>query len=304
MRAFVAVCALAGLAAADTDKQRADKLFDEGRRQLAAKEYALACTAFEQSQKADPAIGTQLNIALCYEEWGHVASAYRAYLEAERLAKLKFDDRAKHARKKLDELTPKVPHLRFDIPDDADVSAVFLFDGKALDRAALADDLLVDPGPHSIEARVPGQPPKTTGADLAIGEHKRLAIDVAKVALPPPAPAPRKTGRLYGGIALVAGGGITMGVAGLLAIGARNDYNAAVAYCPNLSCDTHDAYQKTQDAISRANAMTYVTIGGVALAAVGVYLILTSHGDRAEHAVAAAPLVGPGLAGVAIGGRL
>lgn len=137
------------------EKQRADKLFEDGRGYLAAKEYALACTAFEQSHASDPAIGTLLNIALCYEEWGKIASAYRTYLEAERFAKQKQDDRAKGARQKVDELAPRVTHLIVDVPADADVSTVFLFDGKELSRAALADDVLVDPGRHEIEARVP-----------------------------------------------------------------------------------------------------------------------------------------------------
>src|SRR5438309_4348973 len=71
MRALVACMAVAALGApAHADKKRADALFEDGRRYLATHEYALACTAFEQSQEADPAIGTQLNIALCYENWG------------------------------------------------------------------------------------------------------------------------------------------------------------------------------------------------------------------------------------------
>src|SRR5687767_9767942 len=63
------------------EKQRADALFEDGRRYLEKKEYALACTAFEQSHAADPGIGTLANIALCYETWGKTASAYRWYLE-------------------------------------------------------------------------------------------------------------------------------------------------------------------------------------------------------------------------------
>ena len=136
-----------GVASADqTAKQRAESLFDDGRRYLGQKEYALACTAFEQSQVSDPAIGTQLNIALCYESWGKMASAYRAYLEAEKTAIEKKDSRAAGARKKVDELAPKVPHLSFTLPADVDPSVVFLFDGKEIEAAKLKDDLLVDAG--------------------------------------------------------------------------------------------------------------------------------------------------------------
>src|SRR5437762_1555797 len=86
---------------ASPEKVRADALFQDGRKYLASKEFALACTAFEQSQLADPGIGTQLNIALCYEEWGKVAAAYRAYLEALRLAKEAKDDRLNGAQMKV-----------------------------------------------------------------------------------------------------------------------------------------------------------------------------------------------------------
>src|SRR5262249_30095876 len=151
-----------------TDKKRADKLFEDGRRYLANKEYALACTAFEQSQKADPAIGTQLNIALCYEQWGHFVAAVKAYEEADRLATAKRDAaRAKAARKKSDELTAKVPHLSVAVPVDADASAVFVLDGKEVDLAALTAELLLEVGEHTIEVRTPGEAPKTTKLALA-----------------------------------------------------------------------------------------------------------------------------------------
>src|SRR5947208_10483179 len=105
MRVFALLMGLCAIAAAKTPQEqkiRADKLFDDGRKYLASKEFALACTAFEQSQEADPAIGTELNIALCYEEWGKVTAAYRAYLEAERLAKEKKDDREAGAHDKVE----------------------------------------------------------------------------------------------------------------------------------------------------------------------------------------------------------
>jgi hypothetical protein len=283
------------------DKVRADKLFDDGRRYLAGHEYALACTAFEQSQQADPAIGTQLNIALCYEQWGeaHVVAAYHAYVEAERLAKMKFDDRAKAAHRKVEELYVKLPHLTVTIPETADANAVFLMDGKDAERATLTGDMIVEAGEHAIEVRVLGAPPKTQRVNVHLGAHETLVLDVPVGIAEPRAATTRKKGRFYAGIGLAATGGVALGVASYVAVVARSDYNDAIASCPSSTCTTHGAYNATQDAISHANTASIIGGVGVAAAAVGVYLILTSRGE-----VAAAPMVGNGTVGLAIGGRL
>jgi tetratricopeptide (TPR) repeat protein len=300
---------VAGVADADTPKERADKLFEDGRKYLSAKEYALACTAFEQSHASDPAIGTQLNIALCYEEWGKTASAYRAYVEAERLARIKFDDRAKGARKKLDELAPKVPRLRLELPSDADPSVVILFDAKQLALEKLSDDLLVDPGAHEVEARISGRTPKATKIEVGNGERKVITIDIppapAVVIGPPPLP-PRRTGRLYGGIALISIGVISIGAASVLSLGARQDYNDAIEKCPQFVCTTKAAFTATQDARKRANMMTYVGVGGAVLATTGLVLVLTSRGKATEKAqpVSLVPVFDGDQVGLAIGGDL
>ena len=311
---LVALLAIATSAHADpASKARADKLFEDGRKYLAAKEYALACTAFEQSQVADPAIGTELNIALCYEQWGKVASAYRAYVEAARLADAKRDNRAKGAHQKIDELDAKAPRLALELGADADPSAVILVDGKEVERAHLADDAMLDPGPHEVEVRVPGVPAKRIAVELALRDRKRIPIDAAPakpvvtVVLPPP-PAQRTTTtsrsapRLYGGIALAAGGAVLTGVAAVVALGARSDYNAAVAGCPALACTTRADYDATRSARSRANYMTFVGAGGLALAGVGVYLMATSRIEM--RGVAIAPLLGEDRVGIALGGAL
>lgn len=296
-------------AAAETPKERADKLFEDGRKYLSAKEYALACTAFEQSHASDPAIGTQLNIALCYEAWGKTAGAYRAYVEAERLAKLKFDDRARGARTKVDELSPQVPRLRLELPDDADPSLVILFDNQELALDKIAEDLLIDPGKHRVEVRVAGAPPKATDIVIANGERKTIPIEAPKVApkvIVTVTTAPRRAGRLYGGIALLSVGVVAIGGASFIALGARQDYNAAVERCPQFVCQTRAAFDATQDARKRANLMTFVGIGGVVLAGTGLVLILTSRGKPVEQrpAVSLVPVLGGDQVGLAIGGPL
>lgn len=304
--------------AAFADKARADKLFEEGRGYLQRKEYALACTAFEQSQQADPAIGTQLNIALCYEEWGKLASAYKAYVEAERLAKDKKDKREKHARKKQDELEPKLGRLRISVPASADPYSIFLFDGKETTREELVEEQLLDAGAHTIEVRVAGAPPKVTSIDLKGGESKSIEVELPVVVVTPTGGSeprrqretitiagPRQKGKLYGGLALGGAGLVTMGVAGVVALGARSDYNNAIAMCPGNVCTDRANYDATQDARSKANTMTFVTIGGAALVGVGVFLILTSKGEPITvEKVSARPLLTPDTVGIAIGGSL
>lgn len=312
MRALLVVMALMALPSAafadKASKARADKLFEDGRNYLQSKEYALACTAFEQSQQADAAIGTQLNIALCYEEWGKLAKAYKAYVEAARQAKAKKDNREKVARKKVTEIEPKLARLRVSIPPSVDPYSIFLFDDQETTREELVEERLVDAGNHTVEVRVAGSPPKVTAIQIAAGENKSVTIEVPAAVVTttsqgtttttPPAHTavetrPRKKGKLYGGIGLAVGGAAAVGIASYVALIARSDYNDAIAGCPDNMCSNRTDYDATQDARTRANIATIVTGAGVAMVGVGVFLVLTSKVQ---------PIATRDTVGVAIGG--
>lgn len=289
------------------EKLRADKLFEDGRRYLTAKEYALACTAFEQSHQADPAIGTLLNIALCYEEWGKLAAAYRAYVEAEKLAQARADDREKGARQKIDELSPRVPHLTVTIPADTDVAMIFTFDGKDITRTELTTEMLLEAGKHVIEAKMTGRPTKTTEVVLRQGERRVIDIEVPRREIKTIVrQGPRKKTRLYAGLAVGGAGVIAMGLASVIAFGARSEYADAIIDCPAGVCQSRASFEATQDARSKANLMTFVGAGGLALAGVGVFLFITSKGDRIEEKITTvmSPVVGPDSVGIMVRGRL
>ena len=81
----VSIIVLCGVAHADK-KEQADALFKQGKKYMEQKRFSDACESFEKSNKLDPAIGTQLNIAKCYEEWGKIGQAYLAYQAAEKQA--------------------------------------------------------------------------------------------------------------------------------------------------------------------------------------------------------------------------
>ena len=68
------------------DKAAAQVLFDEGRTLMDAERYGEACPKFAESLRLDAALGTQLNLARCYQLVGKTASAWILYLEAAALA--------------------------------------------------------------------------------------------------------------------------------------------------------------------------------------------------------------------------
>ena len=78
------------LARADSslaDKAAAQSLFDEGRKLMTEGKFAQACPKLAESQKLDPGVGTQFNLADCYERLGQTASAWAGFLEAASTAK-------------------------------------------------------------------------------------------------------------------------------------------------------------------------------------------------------------------------
>src|SRR5262245_38989692 len=105
----IAVAAFAAVAYADP--REAEKQFKLGKQLMDAKKYADACVAFEKSFKADPAVGAELNVAKCYEEWGKLARALAAYQKAEQMAKEANDNRVDKIHGLVTALDPQVPRI-------------------------------------------------------------------------------------------------------------------------------------------------------------------------------------------------
>ncbi len=291
------------------DQERAVKLFVEGRELLAKKQYDAACKAFTESQMLDPAVGTQLNLALCYEEWGRTATAYRAYVDAEQLAIERTDDRAAAARQRIDSVAVRVPHLHVVIPATVPAEATFTVDDAPTERPQLAD-LLLDPGDHVLVVSITGREPTSTEVVLAEGERKEITLKVpaAPVTTQVVTVTRRHKGKLYGGMALSAGGVGLVTVAGLVALGARSDYRSVGDRCSGGVCSDQEATDITNDARSKANTMTFVAAGGAVLLGVGVVLMLTSKQTVEEtvevQGVSVTPLLAPDLLGLSFGGTL
>jgi len=77
----------------DSASQRAlaEVLFRAGRELMEQGKIAPACAKFAESHRLDPALGTLLNLAVCHETEGRLASAWAEYNQAATLAKRRGD---------------------------------------------------------------------------------------------------------------------------------------------------------------------------------------------------------------------
>ncbi|MFO0549283.1 MAG: hypothetical protein U0271_12900 [Polyangiaceae bacterium] len=67
------------------DPARAEALFDEAHQAMNKGEIERACRLFEESNAADPAPGTLLNLGACYEKLGRKPQACAAFRRAEQV---------------------------------------------------------------------------------------------------------------------------------------------------------------------------------------------------------------------------
>lgn len=309
----LAICVLLLSATAYADK--ADALFKKGKKLLAEKRYAEACQAFEDSDKLDSGIGAKLNVALCYQEWGKLATAYRWYADAEAMAQTAKDDRVAKIHKLLEDVDASVPRLTVKVPADANLAGVTIkLDGAPLAPAELGHERRVDPGPHQIEYVVNSTTLSKT-VPVEAGGTSEVTLDVptksqkrGKRAEPAVAAEPASPGRTQriAGIAVGAAGLVAIGVAGAVTLGARSDYRKAIAdHCRGAKdmCDD-EGLTATHDAHHRANLATVVTIvGGAAIVGGVVLYLIAPRAHREEHALYLAPTADRDGGGVVLGGR-
>ncbi|HWL84411.1 MAG TPA: hypothetical protein VNO21_01345, partial [Polyangiaceae bacterium] len=242
-------------------EQDADRLFNEGNRLMARGAHEEACPKFEKSQELDPGVGTQFNLANCYELTNRPARAYNLFREVERTAGSSgLQARSDAARQRAADLWPKVPRLHFvtearshNLHDSLDLKV----DGASL--AKPDDPVLVDPGPHRVTASAAGKRPWTSTVTVT-RDTRVLDVPVppleddprAATAPPEPvvpsagkdelvpssAPVPARTDAntwpLQRTLAIVAvGAGVAgIGVGTYFGLASKSDHDDAQGLCP------------------------------------------------------------------------
>lgn len=177
-------------AAQPTSTQAAEALFRDGKALMAQGKLAEACAAFDGSYRKDPATSTLLNVGDCREKNGQFASAWGAFVEAERRTR-NSDDPSQQAINQLAasraaRLEPRLSYLTISVPDDSRVDGLTITrDGEPIDAAEWNRALPADIGDHVIQAKAPAYEPWTTTVTIAAEKEKQSATVPKFKPLPP-----------------------------------------------------------------------------------------------------------------------
>jgi hypothetical protein len=304
--------ALAGPGARAAEPSSADRtlaqgLFEQGRKLMAAKDYAAACPKLAESQRLDPSAGTMLNLAVCHEEAGRLATAWAEFNDAATAARQAHEDaRVAFATKHASALEPRLAHVTIQVHGQADGLTATL-DGAPLGVAAWATPLPVDVGTHrlavsragggstwekSIEVHADGD---SVVVDVPADAGSKAAPATAESSASPAPAVSQGSARWPAYVAFgVAAVGLGVGVVyGVAALGEKSTLDG-VAGCPS-ECP---ASQKSRiDSLHAEELWSDVGLG-VALvgAGVGTWLLLRGGGGGGGETAGHAPVavdVGP-----------
>lgn len=302
------VVAALGASAGDAGAEGsdADRYFREGQELMAQQKYADACKKFESSLKLDTQLGTQLNLAFCYEKIGATWYAWVEYKEAElRAIAQARKDRADFAHGRQRELEKGLARAVIKVSMPA--PDVVMVEDRAIPDAHKGAPFAVESGvrkltfkrsgkkPVEREVNVPkqGQPYVIEAPAAYEDEDLPPPPPPPKVEAPPPPPPPPESGGsrflAYGALGLGAVGVGLGAAAGVLALSAKSDVEAQ-CNTPNKKCTTAEGNAALSRGQSMATISTVSFIAGGALVASGValFFILPS-GKKAAIAPAFTP---------------
>lgn len=288
-------CARPGLADSKHDIRLAEALFDEGKAAMERGDLSSACAKLEESRRLDPAGGTELALAVCYERARRFASAWRAYRQA--LASAQRDGRADRqaiARARLGTIEPRLSRITIEIaPELAGLPGLSVrLDELELRRPSWGIPIPYDGGNYTLRVTASGHRPLTQTI-VVHAEHESRTVRVSRLepAQSPPlasGPVPRaraaearrsrSASRTWsyalggaGAAALLAGGYF-----GARAISAKGELEAA---CDGTECP-RSTEPRREAAIADAQRSTVLLGVGLIAVGIGIYLFL----DGAEAA--------------------
>lgn len=253
-------------------------IFVEGRRLMGAGRPADACEKFAAAFDRDPdAVGTLLNLGLCNEQSGKLATAAGWFRRAQQKAtEHHVPDAVTEAKAHLAAIEARVP--RVDIKVSV-VGADVKLDGRPI---KVLDKVEVDPGRHLLEVGAPGYRPKTEM--FTVGSGARTTVDVTLETTSAQTPSNRVAYMLG-----VAGLSFWVGTAVLGVVG-KSKYDDA---------NTFDEQDKWRSIVRYGGTTMFVA--GTAAITTSIVLYVRNQGRHRDRTVVA-PTIGANEAGISLAG--
>lgn len=139
----------------------AEALYQEAYKLSQAGNFVEACKKLEESDKLDPATGTKVELAKCYEQTGRPASAWAMYVTAADADKLAGKNKAREAeaRERAEALLPDLPRLIVNVPEGLTglENLIIERDGVAIGKPLWGTAQPVDIGEHIVRAKAAGK---------------------------------------------------------------------------------------------------------------------------------------------------
>jgi serine/threonine-protein kinase len=334
--ALLATSGLASTAGAQTvsDKAAAEGLFDQGRTAMQEGDFTKACGLLERSQHIDPAVGTLLYLAECYEKAGRTASAWATFREAADAATAaKESQRARTGRERAQRLEPLLSRLTIQVAPETQQLQGLTIDrrDKQIQPAVFNVAVPTDPGEYTITASAPGYEPwsgtvtvperagrvSITVPALRKGSDADKAAAATAQAVPPPAgtdkpaapgdtsstsvnasTAPvdsRSSSQRTMGLVIGAAGVVGVGVGSYFGLRAFSKYGDAKDVCPTVNCTGPEGPSLTEEAKNAATASNIAFgIGLVALAGGAVLYFTAPSPGASAQKTTLHARVGPG----------
>ncbi|MFC1641409.1 type IV pilus biogenesis/stability protein PilW [Myxococcota bacterium] len=296
-----------------------ETLFQEGTQLLEQGDHDRACPKLARSHKLDPAGGTVLLLALCYEQAGKTASAWVKFNEAIALARRDGrDDRVKRAREHVNALTSRLSRVTFDLePETADLPGlVFVLDGTELPVASPIWSVPMDPGSHTLTLSAPGKRdwswtfaverdvqeititvPALTTKPSAAPQPRPSPLGTSFSPQPTgqtaaPAPVERRPSNAWRTVGWVVGsaGLVSLGMGGYFGFTALSQMGDARDRCPTSHCSNRDGVTASREAADSALKANVLLGAGFLALGTGLTLILTGGSpSRPRTALVLAP---------------
>src|SRR5688572_9040069 len=159
-----------------TDSAAARALFAEGRQLVAEKRFEEACPKFEESLRLDHGMGTQFNLAFCWEQLGRTASAWALFLDVAAAARAgNQPQRESAARERASALESKLSRLTINVAVPSEGMEITR-DGVPVGKASWGIAVPIDPGTHTLKASAPGKEPWSEEITVA-SSAARVSVD-------------------------------------------------------------------------------------------------------------------------------